>query len=184
MIRQVQLPLEAPLVLELRAGDELELSGDVLTGRDQACARLYEMILAGRTLPVALERELLYFVGPSPTPPGHVIGSAGPTTTGRMNRFIPTLLQNGLTGLIGKGYLAEDVKQALVLHQAVYLGAIGGIGALLSKSIEHAEVIAFEELLSEAMRRLALRRFPVVVLNDAHGGDLYAAAAGQIGEDR
>jgi fumarate hydratase subunit beta len=186
MIRQIQLPLEPLLVRELRAGDELELTGEVLTGRDQACARLFEMIIAGKTLPVSLERQLLYFVGPSPAPPGHVIGSAGPTTTGRMNQFIPTLLQDGLAGVIGKGYLADDVKQALCRHGAVYLGAVGGLGALLSKSIEHAEVIAFEELLSEAMRRLALRGFPVVVLNDAHGGDLYAAAAGQgrIGADR
>lgn len=183
MIRQIQLPLAPELIHELRSGDELELFGTVLTGRDQACARLFHLIGNGQPLPVSLESQLLYFVGPSPAPPGHVIGSAGPTTTGRMNRFIPSLLQCGLKGVIGKGYLATDVKHSLRHYQAVYLGAIGGIGAMLSQSIEQVEIVAFEELLSEAMRRLTLQGFPVVVLNDTHGGDLYSSVAEQIGQN-
>jgi len=179
--RQIQLPLAPELIRELRAGEEVELFGPVLTGRDQACARLFDLIREGRSLPVSLEDQLLYFVGPSPAPPGHIIGSAGPTTTGRMNRFIPTLIRCGLNGIIGKGYLAPEVRQSLINHQAVYLGAIGGTGALLSESITRVEVIAFEELLSEAMLRFMLRAFPAVVLNDAQGGDLYAAA--RVGQD-
>ncbi len=176
MNREIQLPLTEKIAIELRAGDEVELTGDVLTGRDQACARFFQMIQAGEKLPVELAGQLLYFVGPSPARPGEIIGSAGPTTSGRMNKFLPTFLERGLRGFIGKGYLDQAVKDALVKHGGVYVGAIGGTGALLSECIEATEVIAFPELLSEAVRRLKLKRFPVVVLNDARGGDLYAQA--------
>jgi fumarate hydratase subunit beta len=174
--RQVHLPIATTVIESLRAGDEVELSGIVLTGRDQACARLFAMLQGGQGLPVDLTGELFYFVGPSPAPPGQVVGSAGPTTSGRMNRFIPALLAAGLRGFIGKGYLSDAAKGALVQHRGIYFGAIGGTGALLSQCITEVRVVAFEDLLSEAMRTMQLERFPAVVLSDCHGGDLYADA--------
>ena len=178
MTTQVTLPLDSEQALALRCGQEVEISGWVLTGRDVACRKLFELLQSGQPLPIELRQEVMYFVGPSPALPGQVIGSAGPTTTGRMNRFLPALLDAGLRGMIGKGYIDETVKTALAKNQAVYFGAIGGTGALLSTAIAEVEVVAFEELLSEAVRRLRLVRFPAVVLHDAHGGDLYAQAAG------
>jgi fumarate hydratase subunit beta len=176
MKREILLPLAEHAALELRAGEEVELTGAVLTGRDQACARLFQMVREQAELPVDLAGQLIYFVGPSPAPPGQVIGSAGPTTSGRMNPFLPAFLARGLRGFIGKGYLGEAVKEALVAHHGVYFGAIGGTGALLSGCIESAQVVAFPELLSEAIHLLRLRRFPGVVLYDTCGGDLYEHA--------
>jgi fumarate hydratase subunit beta len=176
--RAINLPLTEADVISLRAGDEVELTGWVLTGRDQACARIYKMLQAGERLPVELHDQTIYFVGPSPAHPGEVIGSAGPTTSGRMNKFLPSMFAAGLRGVIGKGYLSDEAKRAIVEHRSVYLGAIGGTGALLSSAIEEVKVVAFEELLSEAMRLMRLKNFPVVVLNDAHGGDLYTSATG------
>jgi fumarate hydratase subunit beta len=178
MSTEIVLPLAENLATDLRAGDEVQLSGCVLTGRDLACARLFALIQKGEPLPVDLAGHLIYFVGPSPARPGQVIGAAGPTTSGRMNPFLPALLANGLRGFIGKGYLDEPVKQALAAHRAVYFGAIGGTGALLSASIRSARVLAFPELLSEAVHLLELNRFPAVVLCDTRGGDLYARALG------
>jgi fumarate hydratase subunit beta len=180
--RQLQLPLTVEQVESLHAGDEVELSGPVLTGRDQACARIFAMLREQQTLPVEPDGQLIYFVGPSPAPPGHVIGSAGPTTSGRMNRFIPALMAAGFRGFIGKGYLSEEAKEAFVRHRGVYFGAIGGTGALLSQSITEVQVVAFEELLSEAMRLMRVERFPAVVINDCHGGDLYADAKKAAGQ--
>jgi fumarate hydratase subunit beta len=174
--RQLQLPITAEQVELLHAGDEVELSGNVLTGRDQACARIYAMLREQQPLPVDSVGQLIYFVGPSPAPPGQIIGSAGPTTSGRMNRFIPALMAAGFRGFIGKGYLSEEAKEAFVRHRGVYFGAIGGTGALLSQFISEVKVVAFDELLSEAMRLMRVERFPVVVLNDCHGGDLYSDA--------
>ena len=171
--KEINLPLDIEAASALRAGDEVELTGTVLTGRDQACARLFALLEAGQPLPVELSGQLLYFVGPSPARPGAVVGSAGPTTSGRMNPFMPALLAQGLRGFIGKGYLSQPVKDALVKHRAVYFGAIGGTGALLARCIEESKVIAFPELLSEAIHRMRFRNFPAVVLNDAQGGDLY-----------
>ena len=176
MSRAISLPLTEQAALPLRAGDEVELTGSVLTGRDQACARLYKMIQTSTPLPVELSSRVLYFVGPSPARPGQVIGSAGPTTSERMNPFLPALLDRGLRGFIGKGYIDETVKQALVRHRAIYFGAIGGTGALLSSCITSARVLAFPELLSEAIHEFALERFPAVVLFDTCGNDLYANA--------
>jgi fumarate hydratase subunit beta len=172
--QRLLLPLDEPSVLKLRAGDEAELTGFVLTGRDQACAKLFKMIQAGATLPVDLVGQILYFVGPSPAPPGGVIGSAGPTTSGRMAPFLPALLAAGLRGFIGKGYLDDISKKALAAHRAIYFGAIGGTGALLSTCIAAAHAVAFPELLSETVYLFKLEQFPVVTLCDAHGGDLYA----------
>lgn len=181
MTCEIVLPLSAGVAKELRAGDEVELTGYVFTGRDQACARMFQMIQRGETLPIELDGQLIYFVGPSPAKPGEVVGSAGPTTSGRMNPFLPTFLARGLRGFIGKGYLDQAVKDALVKHSGVYFGAIGGTGALLAGYIEEAKVIAFPELLSEAIHRMKFHKFPVVVLNDAHGGDLYAQAVSRSG---
>jgi fumarate hydratase subunit beta len=174
--RHVQLPLTAEQAESLRAGDEVELNGTALTGRDQACARIFALRQAEQPLPVDAAGQLIYFVGPTPAPQGRVIGSAGPTTSGRMNRFIPALLAAGFSGFIGKGHLSEEAKRSLVQHEGVYFGAIGGTGALLSQHITDLEVVAFKELLSEAMHLVRFDRFPVVVLNDCHGGDLYAEA--------
>jgi fumarate hydratase subunit beta len=172
--REITLPLSADAVGCLRVGDEVELTGALLTGRDQACAKIFHMIQSGDKPPVELKEELIYFVGPSPTRPGGIIGSAGPTTSERMNAFIPTFLRHGLRGFVGKGYISQEAKKALTEYGGVYFGAIGGTGALLSQCIESAEVIAFPELLSEAVHRIQFNRFPVVVLNDARGGDLYS----------
>ena len=176
MTPELQLPITDEVISTLHAGDEIGLTGWVLTGRDQACARLFKMIQAGEELPVDLAGQLIYFVGPSPARPGEVIGSAGPTTSGRMNPFMPMLLQHGLRGFIGKGYLSQEVKDALVQFGGVYFGAIGGSGALLASAIKEVKVLAFEELLSEAIHAMRFEHFPVVVLNDSHGGDLYAEA--------
>lgn len=182
MNRQISLPLNEQVAVGLRAGDQVALTGFVLTGRDQACARLFKMIQEGAKLPVELTGQLLYFVGPSPPRPGSVIGSAGPTTSGRMASFIPTLLASGLRGFIGKGYIDATVKQALVTHRGVYFGAVGGTGALLSACITSARVVAFPELLSEAVHLLKVERFPAVVLCDTQGDDLYARVLGAASE--
>jgi fumarate hydratase subunit beta len=176
MTRHVELPINGETVESLRAGDEVKLSGVVYTARDQVCARLHAMLGDRVPLPVDPTGQIIYFAGPSPAPPGHVVGSAGPTTSGRMNRFIPRLLAEGFRGFIGKGHLSEAAKEAIVRHRGVYFGAIGGTGALLAQSITEVKVVAFEELLSEAMHMMRVERFPVVVLNDCHGCDLYAEA--------
>jgi fumarate hydratase subunit beta len=176
MIRPVQLPMDADVTESLHVGDEVELNGTVYTGRDQACARMSALLSDRRPLPIDPTRQLIYFVGPSPAPPGCVVGAAGPTTSGRMNRFIPRLMAEGFCGFIGKGHLSEAAKEAVVRYRGVYFGAIGGTGALLAQSIREMKVVAFEELLSEAMHSMRIERFPVVVLNDCHGGDLYAEA--------
>lgn len=179
MIRQLSLPLTKEELTRLRAGDEVLLSGWVLTGRDKACANLFNMICAGETLPVDLSGQLIYFVGPAPARPGEIIGSAGPTTSGRMNPFLPTLLAEGLRGFIGKGYLSQEVKDALVRYRGVYFGAVGGTGALLATNIKEVKVIAFEDLVSEAIHAMRFEYFPVVVLNDIYGADLYSEAIEQ-----
>ena len=179
MSRAIQLPMSRELGEQLRAGEEVSLCGTVLTARDQACARLFGLLQEDKPLPVDMEGQVIYFVGPTPAPPGRVIGAAGPTTSGRMNPFMPEFLSRGLRGFIGKGYLSDPVKQALMQHGGVYFGAIGGTGALLSAAIAEAKVIAFDDLLTEAVRKLVLRNFPAVVLNDSVGGDLYARAKGE-----
>jgi fumarate hydratase subunit beta len=183
MNRDISLPLQESVAIELQAGDEVTLTGFVLTGRDQACARLFKMIQGGAALPVDLAGQVLYFVGPSPPRPGAVIGSAGPTTSGRMAPFIPALLASGLRGFIGKGYIDATVKRALAAHRAVYFGAVGGTGALLSARITSARVVAFPDLLSEAVHSLRMERFPAVVLCDTHGVDWYARILGATSED-
>ena len=159
---------------KLTTGDMVYLSGDIYTARDAAHKRMAEALSAGKELPFDIKGQIIYYMGPSPARPGNVIGSAGPTTASRMDKYTPELLDLGLAGMIGKGKRSGEVKEAVVRNKAVYLAAIGGAGALLSKCIEASEVIAYDDLGTEAVRRLTVRDFPVIVVLDTKGGDLYA----------
>lgn len=170
---KLTLPLDETMVSQLRVGDMVYLTGVLYTGRDAAHKRLVGMIQNHQPLPFDLSNQAIYYVGPTPTPKGHVIGSCGPTTSGRMDAYTPTLLAHGLKAMIGKGYRQEEVKECMVKHQAIYLGAIGGCGALISQAIKKAEVIAFDDLGAEAIRRLEVEDFPCYVLIDTLGQDLY-----------
>jgi fumarate hydratase subunit beta len=172
----IQAPLDAETLQMLHVGDQVLLSGELLTGRDAAHKRLADLLKAGKPLPVDLSGQIIYYVGPTPARPGFPIGSAGPTTSGRMDRYTPALLDAGLKGMIGKGYRSAHVRAAMVRHQAVYFAAIGGSGALLARRIVSAEVIAFDDLGAEAIYRLEVEAFPLIVVNDVHGGDLYESA--------
>jgi fumarate hydratase subunit beta len=173
MTRTITTPLTDEVVASLRAGDRLLISGTILTGRDAAHKRLVELVDKGEPLPVEIEGQIIYFVGPTPPRPGEVIGSAGPTTSGRMDAYSPKLLALGLKGMIGKGSRNDAVKDALKLYKGVYLGATGGAGALLAQRIVSAKVVAYDDLGPEAIRELEVKDFPVVVINDMYGGDLY-----------
>jgi fumarate hydratase subunit beta len=166
-------PLSDGDVVRLKAGDQVRLSGTLFTARDAAHARLSERLEAGQPLPIDVRGQVIYYVGPTPPRPGMIIGSAGPTTGGRMDRYTPRLLALGLKGMIGKGHRSQPVREALKQHRAVYFGAVGGAGALLSKYIRAAEIVAYEDLGTEAIRRLVVEDFPVLVIDDAHGNDLY-----------
>jgi len=157
----------------LRAGDSVLLSGVVYTARDAAHARLAALLAEGKPLPVDLAGQVIYYVGPTPAKPGQVIGSAGPTTAGRMDSFTPALLAAGLKGMIGKGLRNQSVREAIVQHKAVYFAATGGAAALLAKRIVSCEVVAYEDLGCEAIHRLEVRDLPLVVINDCAGGDFY-----------
>jgi fumarate hydratase subunit beta len=157
----------------LKAGDSVLLSGVIYTARDAAHKRLCELAAQGKALPLDVDGATIYFVGPTPAKPGEVIGSAGPTTAYRMDAYSPTLIGLGLTGMIGKGKRSPEVVNAMKEHGAVYFGAIGGCGALLSRCIKKAEIIAYEDLGAEAIRRLEVENFPVVVIIDSEGNNLY-----------
>jgi len=171
--KKLEFPFTKDKLKELRAGDEVLISGTIYTARDQAHKRLVEMIDRGEKLPFELKDSAIYYVGPSPARPGKVIGSAGPTTSYRMDTYAPVLLDLGHSVMIGKGQRSDEVKQAVVRNGAVYLAAIGGAAALIAKSIKAAEVIAFEDLGAEAVRRLEVEAFPAVVVLDTIGGDWY-----------
>jgi fumarate hydratase subunit beta len=166
-------PLSDADVEQLKSGDVVFISGHIYTARDAAHKRLVEALDAGNTLPFDLKGALIYYVGPSPAPPGRPIGAAGPTTSYRMDTYAPRLHSLGLKGSIGKGKRNDAVKTALREHKAVYLGATGGAGALLSQRITDAKVIAYEDLGPEAIRELTVKDFPLLVINDCHGGELY-----------
>ena len=170
-------PLSRWDVESLHAGDRVMLSGTIYTARDAAHARLVALINEHRPLPFPTEGQILYYVGPTPPRPGAPIGSAGPTTSGRMDPYTPALLAAGIKGLIGKGGRSAEVREALVKHRAVYFAATGGAGALLAKKIKSAEVVAWEDLGPEAVRRLVVEDFPLVVINDIFGNDLYEEGA-------
>lgn len=172
-IKTIQAPLTENDVLTLRAGDEVLINGVVYTARDMAHKRLCEAIEAARELPFELAGAIIYFVGPTPAPPGKVIGAAGPTTSSRMDPFSPTLIAHGLKAMIGKGYRGNQVRAAMKEYGAVHLATIGGAGALLSKHIAAAEIIAYEDLGTEAIRRLEVVDFPALVAYDCHGSTVY-----------
>jgi fumarate hydratase subunit beta len=168
----LKLPLSEIDVAALRTGDYVSLSGVVYTARDAAHRRMNEALAAGEPLPIDISGQVLYYVGPTPAKPGQVIGSAGPTTSERMDGFTPALLDAGLRGAIGKGGRRPEVARAFQDHRAVYFIAVGGVGALLSKQIKAVEVVAYDDLGTEAIRRMEIDEFPVIVCNDIHGGDL------------
>lgn len=173
----MQYKLTTPVSKEdlapLRAGDTVLLSGTVYTARDAAHKRMMELLDAGEALPFPVEGSAVYYVGPTPERPGQIIGSAGPTTSGRMDAYSPRLLDLGQAIMIGKGARNQAVKEAVVRNGAVYLAALGGAGALMAASVEELEVICWEDLGCEAVRRLTVRNLPLTVILDAHGGDLY-----------
>jgi fumarate hydratase subunit beta len=173
MAKNVTLPLTDKILQDLKAGDNVLLNGVIYVARDAAHKRLIEALEQGKPLPFDIKGQTIYFMGPSPAKPGQPIGSAGPTTSGRMDSYSPRLMAEGLKGMIGKGERSQAVKEAMKKYKAVYFAAIGGAGALISKSIKKSEVIAYEELGAEAIRRLEVEDFPVTVVNDVHGGDLY-----------
>jgi fumarate hydratase subunit beta len=173
MAKKVRLPLSEETLKGLRAGDDVLLSGVMYVGRDAAHKRMIEALERGESLPFDIKGQTIYFMGPTPPRPGKPIGSAGPTTSGRMDSYSPRLIAEGLKGMIGKGMRSSAVKDAMKQYKAVYFGAIGGAGALAFRSIKKAEVVAYEELGAEALRRLEVEDFPVTVVNDTYGGDLY-----------
>lgn len=173
MAISVKTPLSHEDARKLKAGDSVLLSGVIYTARDAAHKRLCELVAQGKELPMDIRDAVIYFVGPTPAKPGQAIGSAGPTTSYRMDAYSPTLIAQGQTGMIGKGKRGPEVIAAMKEHGAVYFGAIGGCGALLSKCIKKAEVIAYEDLGAEAVRRLEVEDFPVIVIIDSEGNNLY-----------
>lgn len=173
MAKKVKLPLTEEMLAELRAGDNVLLSGVLYVARDAAHKRMVEALEQGKPLPFDIRGQTIYYMGPSPARPGRTIGSAGPTTSRRMDGYSPRLIAEGLKGMIGKGVRSQSVKDAMKKHEAVYLAAIGGTGALISKSITRSEIIAYEELGAEAVLRLEVNDFPATVINDIYGGDLY-----------
>jgi len=175
-------PLTDEVVSKLKAGDRVLITGVIYTARDMAHKHLVEAYRRGEALPFELKGQILYYTGPTPAPPGRPIGSAGPTTSYRMDKYTPALLELGLKGMIGKGPRGQEVKDAIRAHKAVYFAAIGGAGALISKAIRKAEVIAYPELGAEAVMRLEVEDFPAIVVNDTQGADLYRIGVEQYRE--
>jgi fumarate hydratase subunit beta len=175
-------PLSDDIIVKLKAGDRVVITGVIYTGRDMAHKEMVEGHIKGKKLPFDLKGQVLYYTGPTPAPAGKPIGSAGPTTSYRMDKYTPYLLELGLKGMIGKGPRGREVKDAIKKYKAVYFAAIGGAGALISKTIRKAEVIAYPELGTEAVMRLEVEDFPAVVVNDVHGADLYRLGVEQYQE--
>lgn len=173
MEKRITTPLTSEKTRDLRCGDNVLISGTIYTGRDAAHKRLVELLAQGKDLPLDVKDAIIYYVGPAPAQPGKVIGSAGPTTSYRMDAYAPALLDIGLKGMIGKGKRSPEVIEAMKRNGAVYFGAIGGAGALLAKCIKKAEVIAYEDLGAEAVRRLEVEDLPAVVIIDSQGNNLY-----------
>lgn len=176
MERHICAPLSKEAALELKAGDYVFITGTIYTARDAAHKRMYEALQQQEKLPVDMKDNIIYYMGPSPAREGRTIGSAGPTTSSRMDKYTPALLDLGLRGMIGKGKRSKAVKEAIVRNGSVYFAAVGGAGALLSRAIKSAEVIAYDDLGTEAIRKLEVEDFPVIVIIDAEGNDLYETA--------
>lgn len=173
MTKKINLPITEADIKDLKAGDSVLLSGTILTGRDAAHKRLFELIQDGKELPVDIKGELIYYVGPAPAKPGYAVGPAGPTSSYRMDKYAPSLLDLGLKGMIGKGARNNDVVDAIVRNKCVYLVAIGGAAALIAKSIKAEEMICYEDLGTEAIRRYTVEDFPCIVAIDREGNNVY-----------
>lgn len=182
MEKHITVPFDKDTVKELKVGDYVYLTGTIYTARDAAHKRMYEALQKGEELPFDIEGNVIYYMGPSPAREGRPIGSAGPTTASRMDKYTPALLELGMRGMIGKGRRTEAVRESMMKNQAVYFAAVGGAGALLSKSILQAEVIAYEDLGTEAIRKLEIKDFPVIVVMDCEGNNLYDMAIEQYKE--
>ena len=170
---RLKTPLKDADVEKLKAGDKVLITGVIYTGRDAAHKRLFDLLKEGKPLPVDLKGQIIYYVGPAPAKPGHAIGSAGPTTSGRMDAYSPRLMEIGLKGMIGKGMRKKEVIEAMKKYKAVYLAATGGAAALIAKSVKKADIVAYEDLGPEAINRLEVVDFPAIVVNDTKGNDLY-----------
>ena len=170
---RIKPPLSDQDVDRLKIGDRVLINGIIYTGRDAAHRRLFDLLKEGKNLPFDLKGQIIYYVGPTPAKPGRVLGSAGPTTSYRMDAYSPSLIEKGLKGMIGKGMRSDAVKEAMKRYKAVYFAAIGGAGALLAKRVKKAEIVAYEDLGPEAIRRLEVDDLPVIVVNDVRGNDLY-----------
>ncbi len=173
MEKRIRTPLSDETVADLKAGDKVLITGYLYTARDAAHKRMVEALQRGEKPPIDLEGQIIYYVGPTPPKEGQVIGSAGPTTAIRMDRYVEHLLKLGLKGMIGKGYRSPQVRELLKKYRAVYFAAVGGVAVLLQKHIKSSEMIAYEDLGTEAIRRLYVEDFPVVVANDIYGGDIF-----------
>jgi fumarate hydratase subunit beta len=173
MATKIETPLTEDKILSLRAGEWVEISGIVYTARDAAHKRMMQLLDEGKPLPFDIVGSTIYYVGPSPAQPGQVIGSAGPTTSGRLDAYTPRLIELGLRGMIGKGKRSPDVIQAMIRHKAIYFGAIGGAGALIANCIRSEKLIAFPELGTEAVRELVVKDFPAIVVIDTQGNNFY-----------
>jgi fumarate hydratase subunit beta len=184
MPKKVKFPLTDKIVQDLHAGDSVLLTGILYVARDTAHKRMIEALQSRQPLPFDIRNQTIYYMGPSPAKPGQVIGSAGPTTSGRMDSYTPRLIEMGLKGMIGKGHRSRAVKEAMLKHKAVYFGAIGGAGALMAKSVKESVVIAYAELGAEAIRRIVVEDFPVTVINDIYGDDLYEQGKARYRMDR
>ncbi len=183
MDRHIAVPYDEKTARELKSGDLVYLTGTIYTARDAAHKRMYEAMEKGHALPFDLKNNVIYYMGPSPAREGRPIGSAGPTTASRMDKYAPALLDLGLNGMIGKGKRKAEVREAVIRNNAVYFAAIGGAGALLSKSILSSETIAYDDLGTEAIRKLKVKDFPVIVVIDSEGSDLYETAIEDYRED-
>lgn len=173
MKKRIITPLTDEIIKDLRCGDLVEITGVIYTARDAAHKRLVELLKEGKELPFDIKGAIIYYVGPTPAKPGEVIGSAGPTTSYRMDPYAPLLLEKGLKGMIGKGKRSKEVRDAIVKYKGIYFASTGGAAALLAKHIKSAEVIAYEDLGPEAIRKLYVENFPAIVVNDIYGNDLY-----------
>jgi fumarate hydratase subunit beta len=182
MDRHINAPISDEEALSLNAGDYVYITGTIYTARDAAHLRMYEALDRNEKLPINMENNIIYYMGPSPAREGRPIGSAGPTTASRMDKYAPRLLDLGLKGMIGKGKRSQAVKEAIVRNGAVYFAAVGGAGALLSKSITASEVVAYDDLGTEAIRKLEVKDFPVIVVIDSKGNNLYETAVKEITE--
>jgi fumarate hydratase subunit beta len=170
---RITTPVTDDVITKMKSGDRVYITGYLLCGRDSAHKKLVDLIKEGKELPIDIKGQLIYYVGPTPARPGKAIGSAGPTTSYRMDSYAPILHSLGLKGSIGKGSRSKEVKEAMMKYKAVYLASVGGAGALISKSIESSDIVAYPELGPEAIRRVKVKEFPCIVINDVYGGDLY-----------